>query len=94
MAFRNESLFYPPGSEPTGVYRQVLFPTKVQLDLSYYPHRTLFTDCLWMLRGVLAVVGMYKNLATASPRALEQALTGSSAGVGGTSAAPGFTGQT
>jgi lipopolysaccharide/colanic/teichoic acid biosynthesis glycosyltransferase len=61
VAFRDEKDFYPPGSEPTCIYRQVLFPTKARLDLSYYPQRTLFSDCGWMLRGVLAVAGVRKG---------------------------------
>ncbi|MBV1797537.1 sugar transferase [Siccirubricoccus sp. G192] len=55
VAFRNECTLYPPNSEPTRFYREVLFPHKAQLDLSYYPHRTLRSDCAWIARGVLAV---------------------------------------
>lgn len=72
VAFRNESAFYTPGTDPTFVYRQLLFPTKAQLDLSYYPHRTLVADCAWVLRGVLAVAGMQKTLVAGMPPVAER----------------------
>jgi lipopolysaccharide/colanic/teichoic acid biosynthesis glycosyltransferase len=54
--FRNEAAFYPPSEDPETVYRQVLFPAKAALDLSYYPTRTVLKDLAWIGRGVLAVV--------------------------------------
>ncbi|MGK7867603.1 sugar transferase [Falsiroseomonas sp. E2-1-a20] len=61
VAFRDEGALYPPGAEPARLYRQVLFPTKAQLDLAYYPKRTLLSDIGWILCGVLAVVGLYRT---------------------------------
>ena len=85
---------YPPGQEPTRLYRQVLFPTKVQLDLSYYPYRTLLSDCGWIARGVLAVAGVYKDAAVTHSIALDPSVSGSSAAVlGRANAANGFTRQ-
>ena len=54
--FRNEAVFYPPTANPEAVYREVLFPAKASLDLSYYPTRTLFKDVGWIIRGLLAIV--------------------------------------
>ena len=54
--FRNEAAFYPPLEDPETVYREVLFPAKAVLDLSYYPTRTVSKDLAWICRGVLAVV--------------------------------------
>jgi lipopolysaccharide/colanic/teichoic acid biosynthesis glycosyltransferase len=90
VAFRDEGALYPPGTEPTGLYRQVLFPTKARLDLAYYPNRTLLSDIVWILCGVLAVVGLYRNRTGLPP-------LGQSATMGGAGArndvgrAPGFT---
>jgi len=58
VAFRYECVFYPPDAEPTRFYREVLFPLKARFDLSYYPRRTLLSDCAWIARGVLAVAGL------------------------------------
>lgn len=58
VAFRNESALYPPGVDPVHFYRQTLFPAKAALDTSYYPNRTLASDMGWMVRGVLAVLGI------------------------------------
>ncbi len=94
VAFRNESAFYTPGAEPTHVYRQVLFPTKAQLDLSYYPERTLLSDCVWVLRGVLAVAGIHRDLVLNIPLMAEQLSAPRHAqAIGGAKVAPGFPGH-
>jgi lipopolysaccharide/colanic/teichoic acid biosynthesis glycosyltransferase len=81
--FRNESNLYPEGADPVAFYRARLFPMKARIDLAYYPHRTLPSDALWLIRSVLAVFGHVPPLAvglgqanqeTASPTA-QQAST-------------------
>ncbi|MDW4549734.1 sugar transferase [Defluviimonas sp. D31] len=57
VAFRSEAELYPAENDPTVFYRRVLFPTKANLDLQYYPNRTALRDVGWLLRGVLAVLG-------------------------------------
>jgi lipopolysaccharide/colanic/teichoic acid biosynthesis glycosyltransferase len=54
---RDECTFYPENGDPVQFYRDVLFPMKTRIDLSYYPDRTLFSDIGWIMRGVLAVIG-------------------------------------
>lgn len=56
VAFRNEATYFPP-TDQVRFYREVLFPLKANRDLAYYPHRTLTSDMLWIVRGVMAVVG-------------------------------------
>lgn len=56
VAFRNESALYPADGDVVAFYREVLFPSKVALDLAYYPGRTLRSDIGWMVRGVCAVM--------------------------------------
>jgi hypothetical protein len=88
VAFRNENAFYTPSTEPTRLYRQVLFPSKARLDLAYYPNRTLISDCVWVLRGVLAVAGMHKGLVITMPLLAEQSSTARQAhAIGGTATA-------
>jgi lipopolysaccharide/colanic/teichoic acid biosynthesis glycosyltransferase len=55
--FRDEDSLYPENSDPKGFYRDVLFPLKANIDLAYFPHRTIFSDIGWIIRGVLAVCG-------------------------------------
>jgi lipopolysaccharide/colanic/teichoic acid biosynthesis glycosyltransferase len=55
--FRNEDSFFPDDSDPARFYRDVLFPLKANIDLAYFPHRTIFSDIGWTMRGVLAVFG-------------------------------------
>lgn len=57
VLFRNEADFYPQSADPLHYYREVLFPAKARIDLSYYPQRTLVSDVAWMARGFLAVFG-------------------------------------
>ncbi|MER8638177.1 sugar transferase [Mesorhizobium sp. M0207] len=58
VLFRHEARFYPRSMDPLLFYRQVLFPAKARLDLSYYPQRTIGSDVVWMVRGLLAVLGV------------------------------------
>jgi lipopolysaccharide/colanic/teichoic acid biosynthesis glycosyltransferase len=51
VMFRNESKLYPDGVAAVEFYRQVLFPAKAEIDLAYFPHRTLVSDLGWILRG-------------------------------------------
>ena len=57
VLFRHEAHFYPQSADPLRFYREVLFPAKARIDLSYYPQRTIITDIAWMVRGLLAVLG-------------------------------------
>lgn len=57
VLFRHEAHFYPPSVDPILFYREVLFPAKARIDLSYYPQRTIASDIAWMARGLLAVLG-------------------------------------
>ncbi|TPK83964.1 sugar transferase [Mesorhizobium sp. B2-4-12] len=57
VLFRHEAHFFPQSVDPILFYREVMFPAKAKLDLSYYPQRTIVSDIVWMLRGFLAVVG-------------------------------------
>ena len=57
VLFRNEASFYPQSMDPLLYYREVLFPAKAMIDLSYYPRRTLASDIVWMARGFLAILG-------------------------------------
>lgn len=57
VSFRNECSFFPAGTDPTHFYREVLFPVKAQLDLSYYSNRTIKSDLVWLVRAALAVIG-------------------------------------
>ncbi|HEY7576782.1 MAG TPA: sugar transferase [Acetobacteraceae bacterium] len=55
--FRNEGKLYRPDWEPEAFYRAILFPAKARLDLTYYPTRTPIRDLIWVIHGVLAVLG-------------------------------------
>jgi lipopolysaccharide/colanic/teichoic acid biosynthesis glycosyltransferase len=57
VMFRSEGTLYRPNSDPTVFYREVLFPMKARLDLTYFSHRTVIGDLLWIVRSVLAVLG-------------------------------------
>ncbi|MBZ9986780.1 sugar transferase [Mesorhizobium sp. BH1-1-5] len=58
IMFRHEALFYPQGVEPTAFYKEVLFPAKARIDLSYYARRTIVSDAALIVRGVFIVLGM------------------------------------
>ena len=55
--FRNEPSLYPEHSNPEQFYRDILFPLKAHIDLSYFVNRTLFSDIAWAVRGGFAVFG-------------------------------------
>ena len=57
VIFRNESALYPAGCDPHQYYREVLFPLKARIDLAYFPHRNIYSDIAWIIRGALAVFG-------------------------------------
>lgn len=57
VQFRNEGRLYRGRPDPEQFYREIVFPLKAQLDLAYFPRRTLLGDVAWMVRGALAVVG-------------------------------------
>ena len=54
--FRHEACFYSQCVDPLQFYREILFPAKAMIDLSYYPKRTIGSDIVWMIRGFLAVL--------------------------------------
>ncbi len=54
--FRHEACFYPQSVDPQQFYREILFPAKARIDLSYYPKRTIGSDIAWMMRGFLAIL--------------------------------------
>jgi lipopolysaccharide/colanic/teichoic acid biosynthesis glycosyltransferase len=55
--FRNEAALHRENHDPEIFYRTVLFPAKAQIDLAYYPSRTIRRDIVWIVTGVLAVFG-------------------------------------
>lgn len=57
VLFRNEAASYRGRQDPEQFYRQVLFPLKGSIDLAYFAKRTLLRDVLWVVRGVIAVLG-------------------------------------
>src|SRR5215469_8937654 len=57
VLFRNEPSLYREYSDPEQFYRDVLFPLKAEIDLSYFANRSLLRDMGWVVRGVLAVFG-------------------------------------
>lgn len=57
VLFRHEAHFFPRSVDPVRFYREVLFPAKARIDLSYYPQRTIASDIIWMIRGFLAILG-------------------------------------
>ncbi len=56
--FRNENALYPKNGDLNEFYRTSLFPTKTNIDLSYYPHRTLASDIGWLFQSVIATLGL------------------------------------
>lgn len=62
VAFRSEGALYPEGVDRHDFYRDRIYPVKARLDLAYYPNRTWLGDMTWMVRGVLAVVGLHPVL--------------------------------
>ena len=62
VAFRDAGALYSPHTDPTEFYREKIFPIKADLDLRYYPRRTLLNDVIWIIRGVLAVIGIHPTV--------------------------------
>ncbi|SED63696.1 Sugar transferase involved in LPS biosynthesis (colanic, teichoic acid) [Rhizobiales bacterium GAS188] len=61
VAFRHECSLYSEHVDPEHYYRDVLFPIKARADLAYFPHRTLWSDIGWIVRGVLSVFGSRRS---------------------------------
>ncbi|MGC1574704.1 MAG: sugar transferase [Beijerinckiaceae bacterium] len=59
VLFRNESSIFPDNYDPEKFYCEYLFPLKANIDLAYFPHRTLVSDIGWVIRGLLAVIGWH-----------------------------------
>ena len=57
VLFRNESSMFPDNYDPEKFYCEYLFPLKANIDLAYFPQRTLASDIGWIIRGFLAVIG-------------------------------------
>jgi lipopolysaccharide/colanic/teichoic acid biosynthesis glycosyltransferase len=57
VLFRNEPSLYRECSSPEQFYRDILFPLKAHIDLSYFVNRTLLRDIAWAVRGGFAVFG-------------------------------------
>jgi lipopolysaccharide/colanic/teichoic acid biosynthesis glycosyltransferase len=57
VLFRNESSMFPNNYDPEKFYCEYLFPLKANIDLAYFPQRTLAADIGWIIRGLLAVIG-------------------------------------
>jgi len=55
-AFRNEAAMYPPDTNPNDFYEQVIFKSKADIDLEYYPRASVFSDIYWICSSLLAVV--------------------------------------
>ena len=58
LMFRHEADLYPANQCPLEFYRSTLFPAKAELDLMYYPRRSLTGDLLWIARCLGAVAGL------------------------------------
>jgi lipopolysaccharide/colanic/teichoic acid biosynthesis glycosyltransferase len=62
VLFRHEQRFYPTNADLIEFYKHVLFPVKARIDLDYFTHRSFFGDLGWIIRGVLAVVGLTSSI--------------------------------
>jgi hypothetical protein len=84
VLFRNERSLYAERSNPEQFYRDILFPLKAHIDLSYFANRTLFSDMAWAIRGVFAVFG-WSSLVQYGPVLVEEAedWMGGAGGAGG-----------
>ena len=54
--FRNEAALYAGTSDPQHYYREVLLPLKARVDIAYFSSRTVLSDAVWIIRGILASV--------------------------------------
>jgi len=74
--FRNEVKLYPQELDPEQFYRQVLFPLKAKIDLSYFRQRTILDDVWWVFRGVCAVLGFRAFMPAEVRTTVSNALSG------------------
>lgn len=59
VAFRNESAMYPPDVDPEEFYQKVLFPKKAKNDLKYFENANIFSDIMWIIKGVaVSILGI------------------------------------
>ena len=58
VIFRHEGRLYPHDCDAVEFYRQVLFPAKARIDLSYYRRRTFWSDLRWIGRAFLVICGV------------------------------------
>ena len=49
---RNECDLYPSDEDPEAYYRRVLFPSKADRLLAYYETANVFTDFIWIVKGL------------------------------------------
>ena len=64
IMFRREAFFFPPDVDPAAFYKQVLFPAKARIDLSYYARRTIGSDTVVFIRGIFIVLGLILSPST------------------------------
>jgi lipopolysaccharide/colanic/teichoic acid biosynthesis glycosyltransferase len=62
VLFRHEERFFPANADPVEFYRKFLFPAKARIDVDYFSHRSFFGDLGWIIRGVLAIVGLTSSI--------------------------------
>lgn len=54
--FRSERRLYPPGIAPEQFYREVLFPLKARVDLTYFAQSNPLRHIRWIRLGLLAIL--------------------------------------
>lgn len=52
VAYRNECELYPADTDPETFYRENLFPSKAESDLQYFSNANIFSDMVWIAKGV------------------------------------------
>jgi lipopolysaccharide/colanic/teichoic acid biosynthesis glycosyltransferase len=60
--FRHEDQFFPTNADPVEFYRAFLFPAKAKIDIDYFSRRSLFGDIGWIIRCLLAVIGLNSSV--------------------------------
>jgi lipopolysaccharide/colanic/teichoic acid biosynthesis glycosyltransferase len=60
--FRHEEQFFPTNADPVEFYRTFLFPAKAKIDIDYFSRRSLFGDIGWIVRCLLAVIGLTSSV--------------------------------
>jgi lipopolysaccharide/colanic/teichoic acid biosynthesis glycosyltransferase len=60
--FRHEDQFFPTNADPVEFYRAFLFPAKAKIDIDYFSRRSLFGDVGWIIRCLLAVIGLNSSV--------------------------------